>query len=103
MDMSTKNGNNNNDNSSSNSNEEYKLIYHTTLKGVLFAFRAHVGAVQFHLDGPCMDKLREVVDRLLSLYCGDPLAVTECDDVGPGSSSTAVAKLGHAGIVGLGV
>ena len=54
--------------------EEYKLIYHQTFKAASLAFRSHFAVRQI---GP--DTMREVVDRLLSMFCTDPLseAITE--------------------------
>ena len=50
--------------------EEYKLVYHQVLKGVCFAFRRHVrfAALQLHAES-----LRDTIDRLLALFCNDPL------------------------------
>ncbi|GAB1725851.1 hypothetical protein NU195Hw_g2576t1 [Hortaea werneckii] len=50
--------------------EEFKLVYHQVYKGTQFAFRQHVE--QFTLQ-PHADALREVVDRLLTLFCTNPL------------------------------
>ena len=50
--------------------EEYKLIYHTAFKGACFAFRNHISTVNLR---PYTEVLRETVDRLLILYCSDPL------------------------------
>lgn len=48
--------------------DEYKLVYHQTFKGACFAFRDHL-AVQI----VSQDAMREIVDRLLLLFCTDPL------------------------------
>ncbi|KAI9785280.1 MAG: hypothetical protein M1816_000466 [Peltula sp. TS41687] len=48
--------------------EEYKLIYHQTFKGACFAFRRHI-----HHTLIKQEDMRDVVDRLLSLFCTDPL------------------------------
>ncbi|KAK4990779.1 hypothetical protein LTR50_002315 [Elasticomyces elasticus] len=50
--------------------EEYKLVYHQAFKGAVFAFRRQIATV---LLLPYVEKVREVVDRLLVLYCADPL------------------------------
>ncbi|KAI6813932.1 hypothetical protein KC342_g16619 [Hortaea werneckii] len=50
--------------------EEYKLVYHQVYKGAQFAFRQHIGQSTLQ---PHSDALREVVDRLLILFCTDPL------------------------------
>ena len=49
--------------------EEYKLIYHQTFKAASFVFRS-----QFLLKQVAPDAMREVVDRLLSMFCIDPLS-----------------------------
>ncbi|TKA75720.1 hypothetical protein B0A49_03199 [Cryomyces minteri] len=50
--------------------DEYKLIYHQTFKGAVFAFRQYMAteALQLHTE-----RLRDTVDKLLMLYCQDPL------------------------------
>ena len=48
--------------------EEYKTIYHQTFKAASFAFRSH-----FALRPVAQESMREVVDRLLSIFCVDPL------------------------------
>lgn len=54
------------------SDEKFKLVYHQVYKGTCFAFRQHVAVVTLQ---PHMDALREAVDRLLALFCSDPLRV----------------------------
>lgn len=49
--------------------DEYKLIYHQTLKGALFAFRTHIT-----LEIINQEAMRDTVDRLLVIFCNDPLA-----------------------------
>lgn len=51
--------------------EQYKAVYHQVYKGVCFAFRAHMQTtvLQSHTDA-----LRETADKLLAMYCSDPLA-----------------------------
>lgn len=51
--------------------EEYKLIYHTAYKGAVFAFRAQISTMPLQAH---TETMREVVDKLLTLYCNDPLA-----------------------------
>lgn len=48
--------------------DEYKAIYHQTFKAACFAFRAHLAARMVP-----QEDMREIVDRLLSLFCVDPL------------------------------
>lgn len=47
--------------------DEYKAIYHQTFKAASFTFRT-----QFALRLVAQESMREVVDRLLSLFCIDP-------------------------------
>ncbi|GAB7327390.1 hypothetical protein MBLNU13_g11256t3 [Cladosporium sp. NU13] len=51
--------------------EQYKAVYHQVYKGVCFAFRAHMQTMV--LQG-YTDALREAADKLLAMYCSDPLA-----------------------------
>lgn len=55
--------------------DEYKLIYHQTFKAAIFAFRSH-------LSGRLIDKntMRDVVDRLLILFCTDPASTVNRQD-----------------------
>ena len=48
--------------------DEYKAIYHQTFKAACFAFRAHLAVRTVP-----QEDMREVVDRLLSLFCVNPL------------------------------
>jgi hypothetical protein len=51
---------------------EYKLVYHQVYKGTWFAFRQHI------LDKPLQpytEALRETVDRLLNIFCCDPMVM----------------------------
>lgn len=72
-----------NDNPDSQSNsaqrdlDEYKLVYHQTYKGACFAFRNHFPNA---LVSP--EQMREVVDRLLLLFCTDPLSTSSTDSQG---------------------
>ncbi|KAL1601573.1 hypothetical protein SLS60_006488 [Paraconiothyrium brasiliense] len=51
--------------------EEYKLIYHQTYKSAVLAFRKHISLKPLHSQP---DRLRDVVERLLAIFCADPLA-----------------------------
>ena len=51
--------------------DDYKLVYHQAFKGVCFAFRDHLGVVTLQ---PHTEAIRDNVDKLLALYCNDPLA-----------------------------
>jgi hypothetical protein len=51
--------------------EEYKLIYHQTYKAAVFAFRRNIQSTNLYAEP---EKLRETVDELLALFCGNPLA-----------------------------
>ena len=53
--------------------EEYKLIYHQTYRGAVFAFR-RVIATELLYTMP--STLQETVDRLLGIFCSDPMAPT---------------------------
>ncbi|KAF2688489.1 hypothetical protein K458DRAFT_384675 [Lentithecium fluviatile CBS 122367] len=50
--------------------EEYKMIYHQTYKGASIALRKHI-ATQHLYSQP--DRLRHVVEKLLAIFCTDPL------------------------------
>ncbi|MCJ1312059.1 hypothetical protein MMC25_005733 [Agyrium rufum] len=51
--------------------DEYKLLYHQTFKAAAFAFRRHLAST---LIGNAV--LREMVDRLLEVFCNDPIEET---------------------------
>ena len=51
--------------------EEYKAVYHQVYKGVCFTFRAHM---QTMLLQGYTDALREAADKLLAMFCNNPLA-----------------------------
>lgn len=55
--------------------DDYKAIYHQTFKAASFTFRAH-----FISGLVSQDAVREVVDRLLSIFCRDPLASSSTID-----------------------
>lgn len=64
--------------------EEYKLVYHAVYKGVCFAFRQHIASKPLHLFS---EALRDAVDKLLTLYCNDPIGeglAGEEDRITPG-------------------
>lgn len=65
--------------------EEYKLIYHQVYRGTCVAFRSRIGVQDLALVA---EVVRDVVDRLLMIFCTDPLA-----DV----LATKVAKLTPGG------
>lgn len=46
--------------------DEYKLVYHQTFKGTVFAFRKELEKEVLRPDA-----VREVVDRLLGVFCGE--------------------------------
>ena len=51
--------------------EEYKAVYHQVYKGLCFTFRAHM---QTMLLQGYTDALREAADKLLAMFCNNPLA-----------------------------
>lgn len=59
--------------------EEFKLVYSHAYKGTCFAFRKYIAntALQSHTEA-----LRATVDRLLAVFCSDPLRldVEDADD-----------------------
>ncbi|TKA75411.1 hypothetical protein B0A55_05784 [Friedmanniomyces simplex] len=50
--------------------EEYKLVYHQTFKGTCFAYRENMAGSSLQ---PLTEALRDTVDRLLDMFCNDPL------------------------------
>ena len=46
---------------------EYKLVYHQTFKAACFTFRTHIATALIPQEA-----LREIVDRLLAIFCTDP-------------------------------
>ncbi|KAF2878588.1 hypothetical protein BDV95DRAFT_478516 [Massariosphaeria phaeospora] len=50
--------------------EEYKIIYHQTFKGAVLAFRMHISTKPLYSQP---DRLRHIVEQLLSIFCADPL------------------------------
>ncbi|KAI9786956.1 MAG: hypothetical protein M1839_005187 [Geoglossum umbratile] len=57
--------------------DEYKLVYHQAFKGACFAFRRHISVALLKQD--CV---RDVVDKLLAVYCNDPLVVSRSEGEG---------------------
>ncbi|KJX98954.1 hypothetical protein TI39_contig380g00026 [Zymoseptoria brevis] len=57
--------------------EEYKLIYHQAFKGTCLAFRKQIAdsSLQIHTEA-----LRATVDRLLAVFCNDPLTLEAEED-----------------------
>lgn len=55
--------------------DDYKLIYHQTFKAASFTFRARIA-----LEIINQEAMRDVVDRLLCLFCNDPLTVHNTSD-----------------------
>ncbi|KAI9832533.1 MAG: hypothetical protein M1819_004322 [Sarea resinae] len=68
--------------------DEYKLIYHQAFKGACFAFRSHI-----HTSILKQDTMRDVVDKLLAIFCTDPFSVstlsTQDDSTGFGQDPQA--------------
>ena len=48
--------------------DEYKLVYHQTFKAAMFTFRKHFNAYLIS-----QETMRDVVDRLLVMFCTDPM------------------------------
>ena len=55
--------------------DEYKLVYHQTFKSATFIFRKHLNA-----QPVSQQMMRDVVDRLLTMFCTDPLIVDSAPD-----------------------
>lgn len=75
--------------------EEYKLIYHQTYKSAVLAFRKHMSSKPLHSQP---DRLGDVVERLLAIFCTDPLATLP-----PGDDtvrSLATPGRSHMGVPG---
>ncbi|KAH7392937.1 hypothetical protein BKA66DRAFT_316643 [Pyrenochaeta sp. MPI-SDFR-AT-0127] len=51
--------------------DEYKLIYHQTYKGAALALRKHMSKNPLHAQP---DRLRDLVEKLLTIFLSDPLA-----------------------------
>ena len=48
--------------------DEYKLVYHQTFRAAMFTFRKHLNAYFIS-----QETMRDVVDRLLIMFCTDPM------------------------------
>ncbi|CAF9905701.1 hypothetical protein IMSHALPRED_003936 [Imshaugia aleurites] len=48
--------------------DEYKLVYHQTFKAAMLTFRKHLNALRIS-----QETMRDVVDRLLIMFCTDPM------------------------------
>ena len=55
--------------------DEYKLVYHQTFKAATFTFRNQLSAQLIP-----QDTMRDMVDRLLCLFCTDPMAPNILDN-----------------------
>ncbi len=58
--------------------DEYKLVYHQTFKAANFTFRKHLSRLLIS-----QETMRDVVDRLLTMFCTDPTMI----DREPGGST----------------
>ena len=67
----------NNSSGPSDEEDEYKLVYHQTFKAATFAFRKHFSAQTIS-----QELMRDVVDRILTMFCSDPLATTGMHESG---------------------
>ena len=61
---------------------EYKILYHQAIKAACFTFRLHITTTLI-----TQEALREVVDRLLAIFCTDPLNVG-----GFGSTTSSITE-----------
>lgn len=57
--------------------DDFKLLYHQTFKAAMFAFRR-----QFNAQAISQGIMRDIVDRILSLFCSDPLVEPEIEEGG---------------------
>ena len=57
--------------------DEFKLVYHQTFKAAMFAFRRH-----FNVQAISQGIMRDIVDRILGLFCSDPLLGSEIEEGG---------------------
>ena len=55
--------------------DEFKLLYHQTFKAAMFAFRR-----QFNAQAISQGIMRDIVDRILGLFCSDPLVGSEIEE-----------------------
>ena len=64
--------------------DEYKLVYHQTLKAALFAFRNTCST-----QAIIQDTMRDIVDRLLDIFCTDPVSpILPSNGFAPGPMAT---------------
>ena len=61
----------------SEAEDEFKLVYHHTFKAAMFAFRKHFNAQAIN-----QGIMRDIVDKILSLFCSDPLVGSEIEEGG---------------------
>ncbi|KAF2640689.1 hypothetical protein P280DRAFT_399510 [Massarina eburnea CBS 473.64] len=73
--------------------EEYKQIYHQTYKGAALALRKHIATKPLHSQP---DRLRDIVEKLLAIFCTDPLA----QPLPGGVSTDPLATPGRLGVPG---
>ncbi|KIV99100.1 hypothetical protein, variant 2 [Verruconis gallopava] len=52
----------------SSKDDEYKLVYHQTYKGAVFALRHVISSKPLYLDPT---EIQDIVDKLLTIFCGD--------------------------------
>ena len=69
------------------SDDEYKLVYHQTLKSALFAFRSHCSIRLIN-----QVTMRDVVDKMLDLFCTDPLTPQLMSDGFPMAPDTTLQE-----------
>jgi hypothetical protein len=78
--------------------DEYKLIYHQTYKGAALALRKHMSEKPLHVQP---DRMRDVVEKLLSIFLTDPLAELLPTDVPANPVATPGGKqIGRLGAPG---
>ena len=65
--------------------DEYKLVYHQTFKAAMFTFRKHFNAYLIS-----QETMRDVVDRLLVMFCTDPMTGEHAPDGGALPASQAM-------------
>ena len=65
------------DTTTSDAEDEFKLVYHQTFKAAMFAFRRH-----FNAQAISQDIMRDIVDRILGLFCSDPSVGLEMEEGG---------------------
>ena len=63
--------------------DDYKLIYHHTFKAASFIFRTRIA-----LEIINQEAMRDAVDRLLNLFCNDPLTVYNTSDTFNGKNKS---------------